>query len=339
MLTLTKHSDNRTILSMMPDGKKGKHKGTDVYWHPVKNLELRNSIDDLDHFFADEDFRDRFQLNRHEAESIKHCLANDEVCSEYQNKFFKIKRFIQDSLLTEMDIADTDQSFVVDFPKGGDTYGWCTFVCGGSGSGKTYWCVQRILRNLTGPKKDRRVFIYCSAELELDDTLAPIRDNKKFKDNFVGIDISEDAINNSHEESPQQYFENRVQLMVDTAPDGAILVCDDAMDSHPVVAELMRKLIIRVQRVGRHRKLGLMFILHKLKSGSWSSQAYSSCKYIVTFPRSQKNKIRDMLETDFGIPKREASRTINDFAQAGRAMIIHCHAPNYIVNSKLLRLI
>ena len=186
MLTLTKHKDNREILTMRPP--KGKKKPTPVYWHPVRNIELRNSIDDLEHFFGNEDFRDRFQLNAEESSRIKECLANDEVCTEYQQKFFKVKRFIQESLLNEMDISDTNQNFVIDFPKGGNTYGWCTFVCGGSGSGKTYWVVQRILRNLTGPKRDRRTFIYCSAELELDETLRPLRDNKKFRQNFIGVD-------------------------------------------------------------------------------------------------------------------------------------------------------
>ena len=338
MLTLTAHKHNRELMVIVPDKGKAK-KQSQVYWHQIKNLELRNSVDDLNHFFADEDFRDRFQLNQDEAEDIKKCLANDNVCAQYQAKFFKVKRFIQESLLNEMNISDTSQKFIIDFPKGGNTYGWATFVCGGSGSGKTHWVVDRILRNLNGPKRDRRTFIYCSAELELDKTLKPLRDNKKYRDNFIGVDISEDAINESHEGSPEEYFANRVQMVTDTAPDGSILIADDAMDSEPRVAELMRKLIIRVQRIGRHRKLGLIFLLHKLKSGSWSSQAYSSCKYIVTFPRSQKNKIRDMLEVDFGIPKREAKRTVNDFAQTGRAMVIHCHAPNYICNDKLLRLI
>jgi hypothetical protein len=338
MLTLSADKRNQHILDMVPDKGKGKKK-TPVYWHPVKNLELRNSVDDLNHFFSNEDFRDRFMLNKEEADDIKSCLSNEEVCDKYQAKFFKVKRFIQESLLNEMDISDTKSKFIIDFPKGGDTYGWCTFVCGGSGSGKTHWVVDRILRNLNGPKQDRRTFIYCSAELELDKTLIPVRDNKKYKDSFIGVDISEEAVKSAYETSPQEFFENRVQMVVDTAPAGSILVADDAQDSHPVIAEKMRKLIVRVQRVGRHRKLGLMFLLHKLKSGSWSSQAYSSCRHIVVFPRSQKNKIRDMLEVDFGIPKKEARRTVADFGQTGRAMILHAHSPNYIVNDKLLRLI
>jgi len=336
MLSLTKHPDNVLIANMRPE--KGRDV-TPVYWHPTIKPELRNSVESLDYFFKNEDFRDRYELSEEEANEIQQALNDDCVCSKHQKKYFKCKRHITDSLYQEMDISDTqNRRFTIDFPEGGDTYGWCCFVCGGSGSGKTYWVVDRIERNLKGPKKNRRHFIYCSAELSLDKTLGKVRDNEKYKEWFHGVDISEEAIKDS-ELTPEEYYEQNIQMKVDTAPDGTILCCDDYRDSVPEVAERMRRLIDRVQRVGRHRKLGLIFILHKLKSGLWSSQAYSSCKYVVVFPRSQKNKIRDLLEHDYGFTKKEARRTVSEFAQTGRACWIHCHAPNYIANDNLLRLI
>lgn len=237
-----------------------------------------------------------------------------------------------------MNITDDHRNFVIDFPKGGDTYGWCTFCCGGSGSGKTFWVSERIERNLKGPKKDRRHFIYCSAELSLDKTLSNVRDNDKYKDWFHGVDISDDAIKES-ELAPEEFFEKNIKMKVDTAPQGTILCCDDFQDSTSIVADKMRRLIDWVQRVGRHRKLGLIFILHRLRSGIFSNQAYSSCKYITVFPRSQKNKIRDLLEHEYGFTKRVARQIVTDFSQTGRAMIIHAHAPNFIANDNLLRLI
>ena len=335
MLTLTKHPENVEIIQMRPE--KGKDSNP-VYWHPILRTELRNSMESLDYFFKNGDFRDRYELSEEEASEIQHALSEDRVCSQYQKKYFKCKNHITNSLFQEMDISDDSKRFTIDFPKGGDSYGWCCFVCGGSGSGKTHWVVDRIERNLKGPKKERRNFIYCSAELTLDKTLGKVRDNDKFRDWFHGVDISEEAIKDS-ELSPEEYYDQNIQMKVDTAPPGTILCCDDYRDSVPEVAERMRRLIDRVQRVGRHRKLGLIFILHKLKSGLWSSQAYSSCKYVVVFPRSQKNKIRDLLENDYGFTKKEARRTVNEFAQTGRACWIHAHAPNYICNDNLLRLI
>jgi RecA-family ATPase len=191
---------------------------------------------------------------------------------------------------------------------------------------------------LKGPKKDRRHFIYCSAELNLDKTLSRVRDNEKYKDYFHGVDISESAIKDS-DITPEEFFAQKVKMKVDTAPPGTILCCDDFRDSTSAVADKMRRLIDRTQRCGRHRKLGLIFILHRLRSGVFSNQAYSSCKYITVFPRSQKNKVRDLLENEYGFTKKEARRTVSDFAQTGRACWIHCHAPMYIANDNLLRLI
>ena len=335
MLTLTSDKENVRIMAI----KQGKSKRMgDLYWHPVKNVDLRNSVEDFDIYFEDENFRDRFQLNTSETREIKECIENNEVCEQYQQKYFKVKRYLTDALFTEMNLSGSNEEFLVEFPKGGTTYGWCAFICGGSGAGKSFYVVRRILQNLNGPKRDRRKFIYCSAELTLDTTLKPVRDNEKYREYFTGVDISEEAIR-AYDGSPEDYFKRNVELIVESAEPGTILVADDAMDSDPIVAELMRKLIVRIQRVGRHRRIGVMFLLHKLKSGSWSSQAYSSCKYIVVFPRSQKNKIRDMLEVDFGITKRHARELIEDFSQTGREMIIHCHSPNYIANTKLIRLI
>jgi hypothetical protein len=336
MLTLSSNADNTHILSMKPDKGKGE---TKVYWHPTLQPELRNSVESLDYFFKNDRFRDRYELSGPEADEIQEALNGGSVCCKYQKKFFQCKRHITDSLFSEMDISDDQQSFVLDFPEGGNTYGWCCFVCGGSGSGKSHWVINdRILRNLKGPKKNRRKFIYCSAELSLDKTLAPVRDDEKYSEWFCGIDISEEAIKESSL-TPEAYYDQKIAMRVDTAVPGTILVCDDYRDSVPEVAERMRRLIDRIQRVGRHRKLGLIFILHKLKSGMWSTTAYSSCKFICCFPRSQKNKIRDLLEHEFGFTKKEARRTVADFAQTGRACWIHCHAPNYIANDKLLRLI
>lgn len=335
MLTLSEHPENIELLNIRPE--KGKDT-TPVYWHPILNKELRNSVETLDYFFKSERFRDRYELSDQESFDIQEALSNDRVCSTSQKKFFRCKKHITDSLFQEMDISDTTKRFSTKFPAGGSTYGWCCFVCGGSGSGKTHWVVDRIEQNLKGPKKDRRHFIYCSAELSLDKTLAPVRDNEKYKDWFHGVDISEEAIKES-ELTPEEFYDQNIQMKVETAPAGTILCCDDYRDSVPEVAERMRRLIDRVQRVGRHRKLGLIFILHKLKSGLWSSQAYSSCKFVVVFPRSQKNKIRDLLERDYGFTKKDARRTVEDFAQSGRACWIHCHSPNYIANDNLLRLI
>jgi hypothetical protein len=318
--------------------KHGKYKKTTpVYWSPIIKPELRNSIDDLNYYFGDENFRDRFELSGGQSMAIKESLENDCVCEKFQQKHFKCKRFIHESLNTEMDLSGTNQTFDFRFPPNGDSYGWSTFVCGNSGAGKTRWVADQIEKNLNGPKKDRRHFIYISNELHIDKTLEPLK-RDKYRDRFQGIDISEQSLKESGK-SPHDFFLTAVKVHIDAAPRGSIVIADDAPDAHPTVAELMRNIIIRLQRVGRHSGVGLIFLLHKLSSGLWSSQAYSSARYIVVFPRSMKNKIRDLFEKEIGLTRKEAKRHLHDFSQTGRAMICRMHSPSAFMNDKLIRLL
>jgi hypothetical protein len=199
--------------------------------------------------------------------------------------------------------------------------------------------LDQLKNNLDGPKSDKRHVLWLSAELAIDRTIAPLRDNVKYNEWFTGIDISEKAIEDSQYSSPEEFFEKDVKLRIDTAPEGSIVVADDAQDSHPVVAELMRRMMIKLQRVGRHKKIGLMYSLHKLASGQWSSQAYSSCQNIIVFPRSNKNKIRDFLEREIGMTRKEARRAVKDFGQSARALIVRLHAPQLLMSEKLIRLL
>ena len=334
MLTF-ENGEEHTVISQIK--QKRNKKTQPLYWSPIIKPELRNSIDSLDYFFGNEDFRDRFELSHDQASEIKGALEQDSVCEKYQQKHFKCKRFIHESLNVEMDLSGTDQTFDFRFPPGGDTYGWSTFCCGNSGAGKTRWCVDLILKNLNGPSKDKRHFIYVSNEFHIDKTLTPLKKDK-YRDYFQGVDISDHSLTES-EKTPQEFFETEVKVRIDACPRGTIVICDDCPDAHPVVAEAMRNLIIKLQRVGRHSGVGLIFLLHKLSSGLWSSQAYSSARYIVVFPRSMKNKIRDFLEKDIGITRKEAKRHLLDFSQTGRAMICRMHSPCAFMNEKLIRLL
>ena len=335
MLTFVQAKDHVPVIKI----KEGKRKKlTQLYWSPVIKPEYRNAIDDLDYFFKNENFCDRFELNRDQADTIKQALENGNCdCTHLHKKYYKCKKYITESLNQEMDLSDSKMSFVFDFPEGADTYPWSTFVCGSSGSGKTYWVSSLIKQNLDKPEKERRHFLYVSNEFHIDKTLEPLKDDK-YRDWFRGIDISEQSVNDT-ELTEQQYYDQEVKMRIDNAPPGTVVVLDDAPDSPPIIAENIRRMLIKLLRVGRHRKVGVMFLLHKLNSGMWSSQGYSSCKYIVTFPRSGKNRIRKMMEDELGLTKRDSERHLLDFAQTSRAMIIRLHAPNCILNEKLIRLI
>ena len=88
MLTLKPHKLNKVVCHI----RKGKSKKlTPVYYHPVINESLRNSVDSLDYFFKDGMFRDKFELNIPESTDIKCCLEKGTVSEKYQKKYFKCK--------------------------------------------------------------------------------------------------------------------------------------------------------------------------------------------------------------------------------------------------------
>jgi hypothetical protein len=330
MLTLTKHPDNKEICILVQGSKK-----TPVYWHPRINEKLMNTVEDLSSFNTGY-FRDRFELSKTQSDEIFEGIKNDKVCEQLQQKYFKCKRHISDSLLTEMDISDTDGEFVVEYDKDAHVYSGHELVCSGTGSGKTYYCVQKALRNLKGPKNSRRRFLIFSAEWNSDQTLAPLK-HQRFNEYVEGIDCSESSLKDSQWNSEIEFFENEIKMRVEFAPPGTVCIFDDAVDM--IAPELVRTLINRQLRVARHSGLTVQVILHNLRSGAWSTQAHNSIRYLTVFPRSQKGKVVAYLNHDLGIPLAHARDHVRTFSQSGRHMSVRHHAPELLIGPKLIRLL
>jgi len=329
MLTLH-HAPENVYVCDLVEGKKR----TPVFWHPKINADMRNAVDNLEFFNTDYN-RDRFELSKDQASDIFAKLGQNETLENNQNKFFKVKRFVTESLESEMDLAGTAGKFEINFPPG-DKFEGHTLICGGTNSGKTWSAVDRILRNLKGPKKDRRNFLIFSAEYHNDRTLQPLK-HERFRDNVLGVDCSETTVKDSQWDGPEQFFENEIMFMVNSAPPGSVILFDDAMDT-PFPTQ-MRTLINRMLRVGRHQGLNIMVILHSLRSATWSSQAHQSAKYLYLFPRSSKGKIISYLNRDLGIPLAKARDHVRAFSQSGRVMVVRLHAPELLLGDQLCRLI
>ena len=278
MLTLHKNENTVQICELVD--KKTK---IPVYWHPTFKEELLNDVEDLTGF-NDDYFRDRFELSKEQADSIFAGLKTDSVDETQQSKYFKVKRHVKDSLITEMSL-DGDQYFEIGFEKNNDYSGHMLF-CGGTASGKSFAASRMCLKNLQGPKRYRRQFLIFSAEWDTDKTMKPLKDNK-FGKYVTGIDVGEDALKNSEHENAEQFFKNEVELRCEYAEGGTVILFDDPVDS--CCPNMIRKLINRGLRVYRHKQLTLLIVLHNIRSGAWSSQAYNSVRYLVLFPQNQKN--------------------------------------------------
>ena len=196
--------------------------------------------------------------------------------------------------------------------------------------------MQKILNNLKGQKNQRRQFLIFSAEWHSDKTLEPLR-QAKYEQHIVGVDCGEQSFKDSQWESEEQFFNNEIKMRCDFATQGTVIVFDDLVDQTGSV--FTRQLVNRLLRVARHQGLTIMMILHNLRSGSFSTQAHSSVKYLTVFPRSQKAKIVNFLNRDLGIPLAAARDHVFNFGQTGRIMSIRLHAPEMLIGEKLLRLL
>ena len=307
---------------------------TPIFWHPVIDKSLMNAVQDLG-IFNTEDFRDENELNLTQSNSIFQSIVNNTVDEKNQSKHFRVKRILQNKLLTSMDISDTKQEFVVDFEKN-KGYSGHILIVGGTGSGKTHSYLSLVLRNLNGPKEQRRKFIIFSAEYYKDKTLEPLRESK-YMEYIEGVDVSEQAMRESQWETPEMFFQNEIKIRAENASAGTVIICDDYMDSG--TPQLMRTMCNRLLRTARHDGVSIVLVLHSIRSGTYSSQAYNSVKWIVLYPRSQKGKITQFLNKDLGLTLKESRSVVREFSQTGREMYVRLHAPELLLNKKRIQLL
>ena len=330
MLTL-KDAPNNTFLAWLYENNKRKHK---IFYNPNKNLDLRMSVDSLDSF-NNEKFRDRFKISKTQAEEIINHLKNKTSPEGgLQSKFFRVKKHLDLALFQEMDVSNTNQKIIVDFPDNGE---WAAtmLVCAGSGNGKTWFLKEMVKRCILGKTKNRRDFLWISNEYEIDKTIKELK-HMKYQKHFRGIDISDGALENSDSQTPAEFFKKEVEPAIDGLPEKGVVIVDDSMDSP--ISKQMRKKINKLLRTGRHVNRGLCYILHAIKAGLDSTQASSSCRYYVVFPKSAKGKIVEFLREQ-GLTMSEARQQVSDFSDCkSRAMIVRLHAPNALINEQLLRL-
>lgn len=330
MLTLHKKEGSVFITEIVKGRKR-----TPVYWYPTIDESLMNSVEDLDGF-NNGHFRDRFELSREQAASIFSSLTQDEVLEQNQSKFFKVKRHVTQSLLSEMDIRDQSGEFEINFDPDPDVFSGHMLYVGSTSSGKTYTASRMCLRNLEGPVKSRRHFLIVSSEWDSDKTLAPLKQDK-YSEFVDGIDVSASSFKESQWNTKEEFFENEIRMRIENMRRGGVILCDDLMDC--VVPNMVRRLINRGLRTFRHLGLTLQVILHSLRSGAWSAQLYNSCKYICMFPRTQRAKIVNFLNRDVGLTLPESRETARAFAQSGRYFYLRLFAPELMCGPNLLKLL
>ena len=231
-----------------------------------------------------------------------------------------------------MDLGDSEQFLRVDFPEDKKEWSGLHVTIGSSGSGKTYHTTDLIFKNLHGPPRNRRQFVYASTELNKDKTLQRLLQDR-YKNYVQGIDMSDDAYDESDSSTPEEWFKKDMLPILKSVQSGGHIVLDDPKDS--VAAKYLLAWQNSAYRTVRHKNVGLTSIQHSMRGGRWSSQAYSSVKFVHTFPRgSGKGKLVDYLSKDIGTTLREARQYVQRFADHGRLMTVRMHSPACLIGPK-----
>ena len=333
MLTFEKTPDGTMIGNVVENNKK-----TPLYWHP-KREEQYLVPPDFDDYMHSKKFRNRYKLTANEIDAIIPAIYEDNPIEKtgLKKKFFKIREDLETSAYTELRLP-TNMMFVPQYyPQDRHTWPGTFMVTASSGAGKDYWILHNLIKpNLDGRRANRRRFLYLSAEALVDRTITKSGLRKAKYRNYIDfVDISEAGLRDTQFESKEEFFEKHIMMKIKHLPPGSLIVLNDYMDS--VIPHELRKFSDRALRTYRHRQIGVLLVMHSIKSGLFSSQSHNSTKAFVLFPRSSFYKIKQWLREDVNMSPSEIE-ILNEMRQKDRSVYLHVHTPNYICNSRIIKL-
>jgi len=304
-----------------------------VYTVFKKDSKLRiRPFRDSKKYLDSDEFRERYNLTRKESTELKKAIRSDIVPeNNLKGKFYHIRRDLNQRLFTEIDLRGTEHKITWRFPDNVKEWPGTSIIIGSSNSGKTYKILSEIEEALRRPKK--RKFVYVSPELNVDTTLKKILNNKRWINYFQGVDVSDDAFKESEKGSPDEWWNDTIKPILFEQNPGTCIVLDDAPDSP--IHKYLQKFLIKYLRTGRHKKIGVSSIQHNVRGGKWTSQSFSSVKFVSLFVRgSGKGKMVEFLYETLGVGRKKARILVDIFGESGRSMTIHQWSPTIIFGDK-----
>ena len=204
-------------------------------------------------------------------------------------------------------------------------------VIGSSGVGKTHLVKDWITKALK--RKKKRTFVYVSPEVLQDETLRELRNNSRWGKYFVPVDVSDDGMKESEFPNQFDFWEKQVKPLLHDAEEGTVIILDDAPDA--AIHKQLQRFMIKYLRTGRHKKVAVVSLQHNIRGSKWTSQAFSSVKNVILFPRGGgKGKIVEYLNETVGLTRKQAGRLIEIFSASGRWMAIHSWSPVVLYGPK-----
>ena len=289
-------------------------------------------------YLEGDEFRERYNLSKAESNVLAQAIRKDRVPEGgLKTKFYTIRKDLNNRLFTEIDLRGTDKKIEWRFPEDVKAWPTTTISIGSSGVGKTAKIVNEILEAL-GRRKKRR-FVYISPEVETDTTLKTLLSKKRYQKWVTAVDVSDEAFEEWRTErdgtgTVEDWWESEIMgnNLKDLEP-GTFVVLDDAPDSP--VARMLRAWLIKALRTFRHKRIGVCSIQHNIRGGKWTSQSYSSVKWVTLFPRGGGKGLQvEFLNEQQGVPRRRARELVEIFGDHGRWMTIHQWSPPVLFGPK-----
>ena len=325
MFTFTKTTERQKPIFFVDD------KPVFTTWKKDEKLRIP-PFRDTGKYLETEEFRERYDLSRKEGKALKLALQKDTVPEgALKTKFYAVRKDLNKRLYSEIDLRGTDHEISWRYPVKVNEWPGTQIVIGSSNTGKTYRVVRQIEEALK--RKKKRKFVYVSPEFSVDTTLRKLRNNTRWQKYFQGVDVSDNAYKESGKTTPDDFWAEDIKPVLYDQPEGTTIILDDAPDS--VVYKYLLSFLTKYLRTGRHKKVGVVSIQHNVRGGRWTSQSFSSVKFIVLFPRgSGRGKIVEFLTETVGLTRGKARELVEIFAESGRTMTIHSWSPNILFGEK-----
>lgn len=176
-----------------------------------------------------------------------------------------------------------------------------TFIAGATESGKSFFIKRMILND----KLHRPVILFT---------------------NLTGDDVSFRGIEDMVKFDPNSNH-NWNWVLSNFA--NKILIFDD-IRNNTIIKNFKDKMI----EEGRHSNTVVICVNHALKDYYVTKVANNDCRFIVTFPSSNRGHVRKYLKDEIGLTRKQLNRLMKISNQEGRYLIIHKFTPNAIATTE-----
>lgn len=176
-----------------------------------------------------------------------------------------------------------------------------TFIAGATESGKSFF-IKRMIMN---DKLHRPVILFT---------------------NLTGDDVSFRGIQEMTKFDPNSKY-NWEWVLQNYA--NRILIFDD-IRNNTIIKNFKDKMI----EEGRHSNTVVICVNHALKDWNITKVAHNDCRFIVTFPSSNRGHVRKYLKDDMGLSKKQLNRLMKVSNKEGRYLILHKFTPNAIATTE-----